>query len=165
MGLFDKLFSKDNVTKYKDTDIVSIANAEMVPASKVNDVMFAQEMMGQTIAFELKDGVIVAPANGKLEVMYPTGHAFAIRTKDGTGLLVHVGINTVELGGKGFEILVKQGDTVKAGQQLLHVDLDVIKEAGYDTITMLIVTETPNEGEKVAFVDFGDVSQGQKINK
>ncbi|MEG2750168.1 MAG: PTS glucose transporter subunit IIA, partial [Anaerorhabdus sp.] len=82
MGLFDKLFSKDNVTKYKDTDIVSIANAEMVPASKVNDVMFAQEMMGQTIAFELKDGVIVAPANGKLEVMYPTGHAFAIRTKD-----------------------------------------------------------------------------------
>ncbi|MPN64517.1 hypothetical protein SDC9_212292 [bioreactor metagenome] len=60
---------------------------------------------------------------------------------------------------------MKQGDTVKAGQQLLHVDLDVIKEAGYDTITMLIVTETPKEGEKVAFVDFGDVSQGQKINK
>ncbi len=165
MGLFDKLFNKDNVAKYKDTDIVSIANAEMVPASKVNDVMFAQEMMGQTIAFELKDGVIVAPVSGKLEVMYPTGHAFAIRRKDGTGLLVHVGINTVELGGKGFKILVKQGDTVKAGQQLLNVDLNLIKEAGYDTITMLIVTETPNEGEKVPFIDFGDVTQGQVINK
>lgn len=165
MGLFDKLLNKDNKTKYDDSDIVAIANAVIIPVSNVSDVMFAQEMMGQTVAFELKDGAIVSPANGKLEVMYHTGHAFAVRTKTGLGLLVHVGINTVELGGKGFKILAKQGDTVTAGQKLLEVDIHLLKEAGYDTTTMLIVTEPIDTTKKIPFLDAGDVQQGQIINK
>lgn len=85
--------------------------------------MFAQEIMGQTIGFVPKNGLIVSPANGTLEVVFQTGHAFGVRMQDGTGLLVHIGINTVDMNGKGFKIFARQGDTVKAGQPIIFVDL------------------------------------------
>lgn len=163
MGLFN-LFKKDE-NKYADSDIVSLGTGKMVGPKEINDQMFAEEMMGQTIGFVLSDGEVLAPANGKLEVVFPTGHAFALRMKDGTGLLVHIGIDTVNLNGKGFKVFKKQGDEVKAGEVVVKVDLDTIKEAGYDPITMLIVTEPSKEGEKIDFIDFGEVSKGQLIKK
>lgn len=163
MGLLDKLFNKTK-SEENENGIVSIANAKLVPTDQVNDAMFAQEMMGQTFAFELKDGTIVSPASGKLEVLMNTGHAFAIRTNSGVGLLVHIGINTVELAGKGFKILAKQGDVVKAGQKIIEVDIDALKNAGYDVTTMLIVTEPLSEGDKVKLVDFKEFKQGQTIS-
>ena len=111
----------------------------MISPKEINDPMFAEEMMGQTIGFILSDGEVVAPATGRLEVLFTTGHAFALRMNDGTGLLVHIGIYTVNLKGKGFKVLKKQGERVKAGEAVVKVDLDTVKQAGYDTTTMLIV--------------------------
>jgi len=162
MGFFSKL--KKEEKKYNDTDIVAIANATIVPTENIHDPVFSKELLGQTIAFELKNDVIVSPCNGILEVMYPTGHAFAVRRKDGMGILVHVGINTVNLKGKGFKLYAKQGDEVKAGQKLLWIDTELIKEAGYDLTTMLIITEQLHEGEKVQLTCQGTVSKGQVIN-
>lgn len=164
MKLLSKLLSKD-VHEYGDNDIIALANATMIAAAEVSDAMFAEQMLGQTIAFVLEDKTIVAPCNGTLEVMYPTGHAFAIRMNNGMGILVHVGINTVNLQGNGFKVLAKQGDTVKAGQIILEVNLDLIKKSGYDSTTMMIVTEPLNENESVDYIDYGKVERGQIINK
>ena len=162
MKLFSKLLKKEEKI-YSDNDIVALADAQIIPVSEVNDEMFAQEMLGQTIAFQLLDHTVVAPCNGKLEVLYPTGHAFAIRMNNGRGILVHIGINTVDLKGHGFKVYAKQGDNVKAGQKILDVDLSFIKEKGYDSTTMLIITE-PLENEKLNFMDQGTVKRGQIIN-
>lgn len=163
MKLMSKLFNKEE-NNYNDTDIIALANAEMISPSEVNDEMFAQEMLGQTIAFDLHDKTIVAPCNGALEVMYPTGHAFAIRMYNGMGILVHVGIDTVNLKGKGFKVLAKQGQQVKAGQKILEVDKELIKQNGYDPTTMLIVTEPLHENEEIKVIDYGAVKRGQIIN-
>lgn len=162
MGLFN-IFKKDNNLNIKETDIVSLGNGKMISPKEINDPMFAEEMMGQTIGFILSDGEVVAPATGKLEVLFPTGHAFALRMNDGTGLLVHIGIDTVNLKGKGFKVLKKQGDKVKAGEAVVKVDLDNVKQAGYDATTMLIVTEPIHDGEKINFIDFGNVKKSQII--
>ncbi|MBD9044150.1 MAG: PTS glucose transporter subunit IIA [Solobacterium sp.] len=135
----------------------------MISPKEINDPMFAEEMMGQTIGFILSDGEVVAPATGRLEVLFPTGHAFALRMNDGTRLLIHIGIDTVNLKGKGFKVLKKQGDRVKAGEVVVKVDLDTVKQAGYDTTTMLIVTEPIYDGEKINFIGFGDVKKSQII--
>lgn len=162
MGFLDK-FKKQEASKYGDADIVAVANGKMIPPSEISDPMFAEEMMGKTIGFKLADGKIVSPANGKVEVMFPTGHAFAVRMADGTGLLVHIGINTVELNGKGFKTLVKEGTAVKAGQTMVEVDLDVVKEAGLDSVTMLIVTEPVKDVYE--YIDYDSVVRGQVISK
>lgn len=135
----------------------------MISPKEINDPMFAEEMMGQTIGFILSDGEVAAPATGRLEVLFPTGHAFALRMNDGTRLLIHIGIDTVNLKGKGFKVLKKQGDRVKAGEVVVKVDLDTVKQAGYDTTTMLIVTEPIYDGEKINFIGFGDVKKSQII--
>lgn len=163
MKIMSNFFNQDKCN-YKDTDLIALSDAKLIPVSNVNDDMFAQEMLGQTIAFELLEKTIVAPCNGILEVMYPTGHAFAIRMHNGMGILVHVGIDTVNLKGKGFKVLAKQGQKVKAGQKILEVNQDIIKQHGYDPTTMLIITEPLNENEKVKFIDYGTVKRGQVIN-
>lgn len=165
MGLLNNLFKPKESKVFSDSDIVAIGNGEMIEAKKISDVMFAQEMMGKTIGFILSDGEVVSPSNGTLEVLFPTGHAFALRMNDGTGLLVHIGIDTVNLKGKGFKVLKKQGDKVKAGETIVKVDLNEVKNAGYDSTTMLIVTEKANEDDKFEFIDFGNVQKGQVIRK
>ena len=85
--------------------------------------MFSQEAMGQTVAVEPTNGLIRSPANGELEMVFETKHAFAVRMKDGTGLLVHIGVDTVNMKGEGFTALKQQGDTVKAGEPVIKVDL------------------------------------------
>lgn len=163
MGLFSSLKKKE--VQYNDTDIIALANADIIPVEEINDPVFSKELLGQTIAFNLLDETIVAPCNGVLEVMYPTGHAFGIRRPDGLEILVHVGINTVNLKGKGFKLYAKQGDTVKAGQKLLKVSAEWIRDEGYDLSTMLIITKQLKEGEKVKFTDKKHVTRGDIINK
>ena len=163
MGLF-KFLKRDEFT-FKDTDIVALGNGKMISPEEINDTMFAEEMMGQTIGFILSDGEVVAPVNGTLEVMFPSGHAFALRMNDNTGLLIHIGIDTVNLKGKGFKVFKKQGDKVKAGETIVKVDLNVVKDEGYDPTTMLIVTEPIEENKKINYIDYGDVSKCQIINK
>ena len=85
---------------------------------------------------------------------------------DGTALLIHIGVDTVNLKGKGFTVLKKQGDSVKAGEPVVRVDLDAVKGAGYSPQTIMVITEPAREGELVSFIDFGKaVTRGDKLNK
>ena len=158
MGLFNKLFSNQENDK-----LVAMCSGKRIQTTEIEDKTFADELLGKTIAIEPNDGDIVSPTSGTIEVLYPTKHAFAVRTKDGTGYLVHVGIDTVNLNGKGFESLKKQGDKVKAGESVLKVDLDSVKKTCPIT-TMLIVSE-PIDNKSYDFIDFDSIQKGQIISK
>lgn len=160
MGIFE-IFKK-KLPDVADDKIVSVCKGKMIKASQIDDKVFAQEIMGKTVGFIPDDEHIVAPCNGTLEVLFPTGHAFAIRRKDGTGILVHIGINTVDLNGKGFKVFAKQGDVVKAGQKIVDIDLEVIKNAGFSSTTMLIITE-PVENAAYNFTNYGDKEKAEII--
>ena len=128
--------------------------------------MFSGQDMGQTVAIEPYDGTIAAPVNGEIEMFFETGHAFGMRMANGTGLLIHIGVDTVNLKGAGFTPLKKKGDKVKAGEPVVKVDLDLLKKAGYSSQTMLVITEPLDEDKPIKFVEFGlSVTRGQKINK
>lgn len=148
-----------------DDALVAFADGELIGPDKMKDPMFAEEAMGQTVAIEPSSGIILAPANGTLEMVFDTGHAFSVRMKDGTGLLVHIGVDTVNMKGEGFTVLKKQGDEVKAGEPVVKVDLNAVKAAGYSTQTMLVVTEPVNEEVRVSYIGFGPVTAGQVITK
>lgn len=145
-----------------DDDIVAIANGKMIPLEEVKDEAFAQKMMGDGVAFELNEDVVLSPCNGTMDAVFPTGHAYGISMNDGVELLIHVGINTVQGNGNGFTVLVKQGQTVRAGDPLVKLDMKKLK-AQYDMTTMLIITEANDK--EINFIDFGEVEKGQKINK
>lgn len=148
-----------------DDAIVAVAAGKLVGPEDIVDEMFKTEAMGQTVAIDPTDGTIVAPANGVLEMVFETGHAFGMRMKDGTGLLVHIGVDTVGLKGKGFKTLKKTGDAVKAGEPVVKADLGVIKAASLSAQTMLVVTEPLEGAEPVKYLGFGtEVKAGQRIN-
>ncbi len=143
--------------------IVAIANGKMIPIESVNDETFSSKMMGEGVAFELSDHTIAAPCSGTLTAIFPTGHAFGITREDGTEVLVHIGINTVDLNGKGFTILDKAriDGKVKAGDPLIKLDLEWLKTAGYDLTTMLIITNTTEN--KIVFDTPRPVKRGEAI--
>lgn len=151
-----------NTVVCSDDEFVAVANGTLIPLESVSDPAFASKMMGDGIAIELSEGTICAPCNGTLDVAYPTGHAFGITRNDDVGILIHIGVNTVENNGKGFEVLATQGQTVKAGDPLVKVDLKSLSKK-YDMVTMLIVTD-PNEKE-ISFIDCQEVKKGQVISK
>lgn len=146
-----------------DDAILAIANGELVPLEKVNDEVFAQKLMGDGIAFKPTSDFITAPANGELTTVFPTGHAFGVTRPDGVELLVHIGINTVELNGEGFDVLARAGDSIRAGQPIVRIDRDRINQKGYDTTTMLIITNA--NGKTIELPQMGDVKQGQRLDK
>ena len=151
-----------NTIQASDDDIVAVADGTMIPLEEVKDDVFSQKRMGDGVAFEMNNDVVVSPCNGLLEAVFPTGHAYGITMASGVVLMIHIGVNTVEGKGDGFQILVKQGDTVKAGDPLVKLDMKKLK-AKYDMTVMLIVTDT--NGQEVNFADYGEVTRGQKINR
>lgn len=153
---------QENTVVCQDDEIVAVADGTLIPIEEVSDPAFASKMMGDGIAIDLEDEVICAPCNGTLDVAYPTGHAFGITRNDGVGMIIHIGVNTVENNGNGFKVFVKQGQSVKAGDPLVKVDLKKLREK-YDMTTMLVITD-PNDKE-ISFVDCTTVKKGQKISK
>ena len=113
-----------------------------VDLKEVNDPTFSTSMLGQGVAIIPFEGKIYAPADGEIAMVFDTLHAVSMTADNGVEILVHVGLDTVELKGEGFEGHVKAGDKVKKGDLLLTVDLDAVKEAGYDTITPMLVCNT-----------------------
>ncbi len=168
MGLFDKLFGNNTRVSEKfqnvaDSDIVAMADGKLIDVATVPDKVFASQMMGASIAFQYDQDYVTlcAPANGKLNVLFPTGHAFGIQMNNGTELLVHIGIDTVSANGNGFKVLnKKQGDSVKAGEEIIKVDLKTLREQ-YDMSTMLIITDPKDN--KYQFIDPQMVEAGQKV--
>lgn len=140
MGFFDKFVKKAEPEVVSDS-VLSPCKGTLIALEKVEDQVFSQKAMGDGVAVEPSEGVFYAPISGTLETVFPTGHAYGIRSTDGKEVLIHIGIDTVELDGKGFSLQVKQGDKVKAGDKIVTVDLNAVREAGYKTTTMLIQTD------------------------
>lgn len=122
--------------------IISPLKGEVTELSKVEDEAFSTGLLGKGIAIKPVEGKVVAPAGGVVTTFFPTGHALGITTDNGTEILIHVGMDTVQLEGKYFTPRVKQGDKIKAGDILLEFDINKIKESGFSTITPVIITNS-----------------------
>ena len=134
MGLIDKLFSGNKF------EIGSPVNGEIVPISNVSDPTFGEEMVGKGVAIMPSDGKFYAPCDGTLIALFPTGHAYCINTADGAELLIHIGIDTVKLKGEHYKLIATQGTEVKKGDPIVEVDLEGVKQAGYDIITPMVIS-------------------------
>ncbi|MDO6658490.1 MULTISPECIES: PTS glucose transporter subunit IIA [Bacillaceae] len=136
--MLKKLFGKKE--KPSEEVIYAPLNGDVVELEKVPDPTFSQKMMGDGVAIEPKDGKVVSPVNGKVIQFFHTKHAVGIESESGLEILIHVGLETVNMGGEGFEGHVKEGDKVKVGDPLITVDLDLVKEKAASTITPVIIT-------------------------
>lgn len=143
-----------------DTVIYAALHGEAIPLSEVPDPAFSAEILGKGMAIKPVEGLVKSPIDGTVELMFETGHAVALKTKDGVEVLIHVGMDTVQLKGEGFETLAKAGDSVKVGDELIRFDKKLIEEKGYQTVTPIVITNSDNFGgiEEVAkgTVGFGE---------
>ncbi|MGY6225538.1 glucose PTS transporter subunit IIA [Faecalibacterium duncaniae] len=146
----------------KDTVLSACLNGTVVPLAEVKDEAFASGALGDGIAIEPSDGELVAPADGEISSTFETHHAVGMTTVDGAELLMHIGIDTVKLGGKHFTYLVSEGDKVKKGQPLIRFELEAIKAEGYPVTTPLIVCNT-DDYAAVAAKASGTVKQGDAL--
>lgn len=129
--------------KNKGIQIMAPVNGEVTRIEEVNDPVFSEKMMGDGIAIQYADGDVYAPVSGVIStVIQPSCHAFGIRSEEGLELLVHVGLETVNLKGEGFRLLKEQGDHVKAGEKILAVDAEVLAAKGIDMITPIVITNS-----------------------
>lgn len=138
----------------KDTAVHSPLSGRCVQLSEVSDPMFAEGMMGNGIAIIPQEGRVVSPVDGVISAIFDTKHAIGIKSNDGAEILIHVGIDTVNLKGKHFNAKVKAGDSIKKGDLLLEFDINAIKKAGYDVITPVIITNTE---------DYSDIIGSEKV--
>lgn len=146
----------------KDTVLSACLNGTVVPLADVKDEAFASGVLGDGIAIEPSDGELVAPADGEISSTFETHHAVGMTTADGAELLMHIGIDTVKLGGKHFTYLVNEGDKVKKGQPLIRFELEAIKAEGYPVTTPVIVCNTDDYAAVEAKAG-GTVKQGDAL--
>ena len=144
LGFKEDAPQEEVVATVSKDEIVAPCDGTVKPLSEVNDDVFSQEIMGKGIAIEPSTGNLYAPCDGTITVCFPTGHAIGLKSKNGTEILMHVGIDTVNLQGKYFSPQIQVNEEVKKGQLLLTFDLDKIKEEGYDTTTPIIITNSKN---------------------
>lgn len=138
-GGFKKLFGVGNAKK-----ILAPVEGRAIPMSEVNDPTFSQEILGKGVAIVPTVGRVVAPADGEISMVFNTKHAVSMTTEDKAEIIIHVGLDTVQLNGQYYTAHVKAGDVVKTGDLLLEFDMDKIKEAGYDVTTPVIICNTPD---------------------
>ena len=156
----DKLATeKDNPD---DAVLYSISEGTAILLSQVNDATFASEVLGKGVAVIPSKGEVVAPCDATVETVFDTKHAVGLSTENGMELLIHIGINTVELEGKYYTAHVKAGDHVNKGQLLISFDMDKIKDAGYDMTTPLIVTNS-DDYKDVKILQEGSVTPSDKV--
>lgn len=130
--------------KKSGTDICAVVQGTIKSLDQVEDQVFSKGLVGQGIAIIPQDAIIKAPCDGTLSVVFPTGHAFGISDASGLEYLIHIGVDTVNLKGEGFTLMVEQGQQVHKGDPLVQVDFSFIKESGLPVDTMVLVT-TPKD--------------------
>ena len=145
----------------KNHSLLAVCNGNAQSLANVPDEAFASEMLGKGFAIEPADGSFYSPVYGKIESIAQTLHAYTILSRDGHDVLVHVGVDTVKMNGKGFTALVKVGQEVKAGDPLARVDLNAIRQSGFPTITSVLLTDADTV-DRMEY-RFGMVSGGRDV--
>lgn len=146
-----------NLFKKKESFQAPVSG-KLIPLSEVNDAVFSAGMMGQGFAFVPSDSTICAPMSGEISVCFPTKHAIGIKTDNGVEILIHIGIDTVELKGEGFNTHVTQGQKIKQGDKLVDIDMEVIRSHGYDpTVIVVFPSNTVDLSESSKDVKLHDV--------
>lgn len=152
----------DGSSEVQDDVLAAVISGTIVPLKEVNDPVFSTEMMGKGIAIAPESNQLFAPADGVLTVMYDSKHAYGIQADSGAEILIHIGIDTVNLAGKFFSTNKKKGERVKKGELLGTFDREAIKNAGYDDTVMILVTNSTAYGE-ISPLDKANVVQGEDI--
>ena len=159
----ETITTTDNTDKKTETQtLYSPLNGQAIPLAEVKDETFAGEVLGKGMAVVPSEGVVKAPCDAEVSMVFDTKHAIGLTTESGIELLIHVGLNTVELEGKYYTVHVNDGDKVKKGQTLITFEMDKIKEAGYDVTTPMIVTNT-DDFEEVTFLNAGTVNTDSRV--
>lgn len=146
---------KKLTSQQADEDVILNApmTGTMLPLTEIEDKVFSSGAMGQGFAIDPADGLVLAPCNAEVMMVFPTKHAIGLKTQRGEEVLIHLGMDTVELNGEGFTMLVKQGDLVTAGDPMVRMDLDAIRKAGKSTVSPVVVTS----GQNVKLLASGNV--------
>ena len=167
METTDAVATADTTAETAEETLTSPVNGTQIPLAEVADETFASEMLGTTVAVEPTDGKIVAPCDGEVMNIFDTGHAVCIATEAGAELLIHIGIDTVSMDGKGFVKKVADGAKVRKGDVLIEADLDAIKAAGHPATTMMILTNADDfsKVEKTAAGTVTTADLAMKIEK
>lgn len=161
--MLGKLFNRvSNQQEKKEIILNSPIIGEAVLFSEVPDPMFAGEMLGKGIAIKPTEGILYAPCDGVITMVYDTKHAIGMTTQNDIEILLHVGVDTVELKGEFFEVLVENGDEVGKGKPLLKFDIDGIIEKGYPTITPMIITNT-DDYDMITVIKQGNVDVDTEV--
>lgn len=147
--------------KKKTLELVSPINGKMIPIQDVPDKVFASEMMGPSVAFISVDGKVYSPCDGDLVTVFPTKHALGIKAQNGAELLLHFGIDTIQLEGKGFTLIKEAGQKIKKGDLLLEVDVPFLKDSGYKIEMPMILTNSDDFNVNVNVCS--NVSANQEI--
>ena len=148
----------------KKKDFVAVATGEVIPMAQVNDPVFSQKMMGDGFAVKPLEGEVVAPISGKVLSVFPSKHAIGLQTEEGIEVLVHMGIDTVEIATPAFESFVKEGQSLKAGTKLAKMNLDVIEQAGKET-TIIVAFTNSDKVEQVVINQLGTTTAGTVIGQ
>lgn len=158
----DEEYKAECIEENNRMEVKAPMNGCAVPLSDVNDDVFSKGVLGQGMAIMPEEGKVYAPIDGEISIFFETGHAIGIKSRQGIDLLIHVGIDTVNLQGKYFYPKVKVGDKVKCGELLLEFDLSAIQQEGYDMITPIIIADGIQKQE-VVLQEFGQREQGDTI--
>ncbi|WP_209122027.1 glucose-specific PTS transporter subunit IIBC [Alkalihalobacillus sp. BA299] len=144
----------------KTIDLGSPIKGKLLPITEVPDKVFAEKMMGDGFAIEPQEGIVGSPVNGKIINIFPTKHAIGILANSGQEILIHVGIDTVQMNGEGFETFVQEGDEITIGQKLLEMNLSLIKEKAASTITPIVFTNLKDD-QQIALQKQGNIELGE----
>lgn len=158
MGFLKKIF----VNKTSEKIIYNPVRGTIIPLSKVEDPVFSSGMMGPGVGILPEEGAVYAPVDGEITVAFHTGHAVGLKTNDGMEVLIHIGIDTVKMNGDGFFIHVKEGEKVNSGDLLVSFDINKIISAGYQTTTMLVVSNAEEFG-KISNEHYGNLGEKKPV--
>ncbi|MCJ7840156.1 PTS glucose transporter subunit IIA [Lederbergia sp. NSJ-179] len=158
--MFKNLFKKGSK---ENREIIAPVAGEVVPLAQVPDPVFSEKMMGDGIAIQPSDGKIVSPVDGKIILIAKTKHAIGVKAKDGAEILIHVGLETVSLEGKGFTILVENEENVVVGQPLMEVDWDYIGTHAKSSVTPIIITKASEDGPPYQPIGEGRAIAGETV--
>ncbi|TRZ40280.1 PTS glucose transporter subunit IIA [Niallia circulans] len=141
--------------KSKSVELYAVGNGDLIDIKGVKDQVFSSKLMGEGFAVLPSDGNVFSPIEGDVVSIFNTKHAIGLRSKNGIEILVHMGLDTVELNGEGFELFISENEKVAAGQQIAKMDLDLIKSNGKQTDIIVVITNS-SEIKELSIINLGD---------